>query len=113
MLSSAFNIARSGLAAETLQVEMAASNIANASSVDYVPKKVEQTTLGNSGGVTATVRPVAGAFVSPAVPNVDIVRETTTLIQAQAAYEANLAVIVTIDQMTESIFDIFDNNHSD
>lgn len=110
MLGTAFDIARSGLAAEGLRARVAAQNIANASTPDYVPQQVEQTSLGPHGGVQATVRPV----VSPGVgAPVDLVKETTTLLQAKAAYEANLAVIVAVDQMTESLLDIFDRRDSD
>ena len=113
MLSSAFNIARSGLAAEALRVEVAASNIANASTPEYVPLQVEKTALGQSGGVAATVRPVVGTDLSATGPNVDIVSETTTLLQAQAAYEANLAVLVTVDDMMETLLDVIGDKHSD
>lgn len=110
MLGAAFDIARSGLAAEGLRARVAAQNIANASTPDYVPQQVEQSSLGPHGGVKATVRPV----VSPAVgAPVDVVKETTTLMQAKAAYEANLAVIATVDQMTESLFDMLDGRDRD
>ncbi len=110
MLSSALEIARSGLASETLRVQVAAGNIANASTPDYVQQRVEQTAIGNTGGVRAMVRPVSNANLPVAELNVDLVRETATLIQAKAAYQANLAVIVTVDQMTDSLLDIFSHN---
>ena len=112
MLSSAFNIARSGLAAEALRVEVAASNIANASSPDYVPLEVSKTALGHPGGVATTVRPVVGPDLAATGSNVDIIRQTTTLIEAQAAYEANLAVIVTVDEMMETLLDVVGHDHS-
>ena len=110
MLSSALNAARSGLAAETLRLEVAAHNIANASTAGYVPKRVEQTALADTGGVSAVVRPVAPPQLFTAGSQVDVVKETTTLIQAQAAYKANLAVIATVDDMTNSLFELFDND---
>ena len=113
MLSSALNAARSGLAAESLRVEVAARNIANASTEDYVPQRVEQTALANSDGVSATVRPVAGPQLYTAGTQVDLVKETTTLFQAQAAYKANLAVIAAVDNMTDGLFDLFDNDRSE
>ncbi|MGI9480443.1 MAG: flagellar basal body rod protein FlgC [Hyphomicrobiaceae bacterium] len=112
MLSSAFNIARSGLAAEALRVEVAASNIANASSPDYVPLQVSKTALGHPGGVATTVRPVLGTDLSGTGSNVDIAREITTLVEAQAAYKANLAVIVTVDEMMETLLDVVGHDHS-
>ena len=58
------------------------------------------------------------ATVLPAMPSlfpdvghsvVDLARELTTLVEAEAAYKANLAVIQTVDEMTDSLLDIFDN----
>jgi flagellar basal body rod protein FlgB len=103
LLDAAFDITRSGLAAEGLRMLAAANNIANASSTNHVPRRVEQTTLGSSGGVKATVRIVPE-------PNIDPVRETATLAQAKAAYEANLVVIATVDDMMESLLDIVGSN---
>ena len=40
----------------------------------------------------------------------DLVREATTLIQAQAAYAANIAVIEAVDDMIESLFDMVDDS---
>ena len=113
MLSSALTAARSGLAAESLRVEVAARNIANASTEGYVPQRVVQTALTDAGGVSAVVRPVAGPQLYTAGSQVDIVKETTTLIQAEAAYKANLAVIATVDDMTDSLLELFDNDQSE
>ena len=113
MLSSAYNVARSGLAAETLRVQTAASNIANVSSTDYVPKRVEQTARTETGGVQAVVRPVTSIGPAASAPGVDLIREATTLAQAEAAYKANLAVITTVDEMTDSLLDIIGNDRRD
>jgi flagellar basal body rod protein FlgC len=104
VLDTALYIARSGLVAEGLRMQAAADNIANALSTNHVPQRVEQVTHSGSGGVIATVRTVAEA-------NVDLVRETATLAQAKAAYEANLAVIATVDEMMESLLYIVGNNY--
>lgn len=123
MLGSAFDIARSGLAAEALRLQTAAGNIANVSSTrvvggngealsqTYVPQRVEQSSLGATGGVQATVQPADTPTGAPG-PHVDLVREVTTLAQAQAAYEANLAVIVTVGEMTDSLLDIIGDRDS-
>ena len=113
MLSSALNVARSGLAAEALRVQTAASNIANASSTDYVPKRVEQTSDGQTGTVKAVARPVANVSPAAAGPSVDLLRNVTTLAEAETAYMANLAVIKTVDEMTDSLLDIIGDDRRD
>ena len=113
MLSSAYNVARSGLAAEALRVHTAATNIANVSSTDYVPKRVEQTSRGDHAGVKAVVQPMTSNVAGAPAPTVDLIREVTTLAQAEAAYKANLAVITTVDEMTDSLLDIVGDNHRD
>ena len=113
VLSSAYNVARSGLAAETLRMQTAATNIANLSSTDYVPKRVEQTTRGETGGVQAVVQPITKTDPGAPAPTVDLIREVTTLAQAEAAYKANLAVIATVDEMTESLLDIIGDDRRD
>ncbi|MEM9358983.1 MAG: flagellar basal body protein [Pseudomonadota bacterium] len=110
MLRSAFETARSGLAAEALRFEVAARNIANASTDGYVPQRVEQSSVGSGGTVRADVRTVTNS-VSGSPPRVDLLREATTLVQAKAAYEANLAVISAVDDMTQSLLDAIDPDH--
>ena len=108
------NIARSGLTAEGVRLQTAANNIANASTKDYVPQQVSQVALGQVPvGLQATVRPATPSSYAPSAPRVDLAREMTTLIEAEAAYRANLAVIETVDEMTESLLDVIGNNERD
>ncbi|MGI9410294.1 MAG: flagellar basal body rod protein FlgC [Hyphomicrobiaceae bacterium] len=109
MLNTALDIARSGLAAEGVRLQTAANNIANVSTKDYVPQQVEQVALASPGGVQAKIRPAMPPYFPAAATVVDLAREMTTLIEAEAAYKANLAVIQTVDEMTDSLLDIFDN----
>ena len=113
MLSSAINVARSGLAAEALRTQTAATNIANVSSTDYIPKRVEQSASGDAGSVRAVVRPITNSAPGAPAPTVDLLREVTTLAQAETAYKANLAVIATVDEMTESLLDIIGDDRRD
>lgn len=110
VLSAAFSIARSGLAAESLRVRVVADNIGNASTPGYTPQRVEQATL-ETGGVRAVARPVA-AFAA-GLPAVDVIQETASLKEAQAAYQANFAVIETVDEMFESLLDAIDHDDRD
>lgn len=107
MLSTAFSIARSGLATESLRVRVAAENIANSSTPGYVPRRVDATSL-ETGGVRAVARPVAAFDAS--LPAIDVVQEIASLVEAQAAYQANLAVIETVDEMFESLLDVIDDD---
>ena len=145
MLSTAFNTARSGLMAQSLRVETAASNIANASSRGplpddaansgtsdslYQPLTVRQSpviTGATAGGVQATVVPITPAYIPVyepgssfanedgmvAAPNVDLAHNLVTLREAKAAYEANLAVIETVDEMYDALFELFDDHDDD
>ena len=113
MLNTAFDIARSGLAAEGLRLRAVANNIANVSTKDYVPQQVELVAQASPGGVRASVRPATPSYFPATAPGVDIAREMTTLIEAKAAYQANLAVIQTVDEMTDSLLDIVGGNDRD
>ncbi len=145
MLSTAFNIARSGLMAQSLRVETAASNIANASSRGPLPDDASNSetsdglyqpltvrlspviTGATPGGVQATVVPITPAYVSVyepgssfanedgmvAAPNVDLAQNMVTLSEAKAAYKANLAVIETVDEMYDALFELFDDHDDD
>ena len=113
VLSTALDIARSGLTAEGVRLQTAANNIANASTKDYVPQQVTQVALADPGGVQATVRPATPSSYAPSAPRVDLAREMTSLIEAEAAYRANLAVIETVDEMTKSLLDVVGDKHRD
>lgn len=144
MLSTAFDIARSGLAASSLRVEATASNIANASARGplpedgsdasasglYQPLTVVQTpvvTGATPGGVQASIVPITPSYVAVyepgssyanedgmvAAPNVDLAQNVVSLEEAKAAYKANLAVIETVDEMYDALFEIFDDGDDD
>lgn len=104
MLGAAFEIARSGLAAETLRAQVAATNIANASTPEHVPLKVEQLTA-EEGGVRVSVQPAGTDHIG----HVDLASEVTSLAYAEAAYTANLAVVETVGEMFQALLDAVDN----
>lgn len=101
MLGAAFEVARSGLAAESLRAQVAAINIANASTPDHEPLTIAQSSEG-TGGVRVSVQPAGADHIG----SVDLPREFTSLVYAQAAYTANLAVIETADEMFQTLFDV-------
>lgn len=111
----------SGLNAAGTKLNVAANNIANAQSTKeskngvetdkvFVPSKVENVSLGGSGGVKSLVNPVepASFLVSQnsqtgeleKLPDVDLGEQTVDTILAKNAYKANL---VTLEAQNETI----------
>ncbi|MEQ8823392.1 MAG: flagellar basal body rod C-terminal domain-containing protein [Filomicrobium sp.] len=89
----------------------------------FKPLEVVQSpviTGGVPGGVQATTTQIAPSYIPVyepdsefanedgmvAAPNVDIARNMTTLVEAKAAYKANLMVIETVDDMYDALFDV-------
>ena len=108
VLSTAFEIARSGLTAETKRLAVAAQNIANVDTAGYQAQQVDSVAR-EGGGVQAVIRPANSSRVDT-TNSVDLVREVTSLTEAKAAYAANLAVLVAVDEMTGSLLDAVDND---
>lgn len=129
-MTSLFSLPLSGLALQGKRFAASASNVANITSTGvrgeppaegdpgFVPRRVEAT-AGPGGGVRGEFRPItpnavlrygpgapdADAEGTVARPKVSLVEETVTQIDAKRAYEANLAAIKTIDEMTGSLLD--------
>lgn len=132
-MNSISSIAQSGLAAASLQVQVAANNIANASSSGpvpgtpnaadypkaYVAERVSQTQAAG-GGVNARITNAANGTVEQsdptapyadsrgmvASPNVDIVGEVVGLLTAKISFAANVAVLRTYSDMQKTLIDI-------
>ncbi len=134
-MTGAITNALSGAVAAARREEVAASNIANLRSRGaprasdattaadgtplFRPGEVQETTNGG-GGVRATVRAVdptsiqqfepdapdanAEGFVDR--PNVDLGQQQANQIVAQRAFEANLKVIQTADELEKALLDI-------
>jgi flagellar basal-body rod protein FlgC len=128
-------IAVSGLSAASLRVNVAASNIANASTTGplpasggsgtsaYVPLRVDQIAQSSGstpGGTVATVSTVSPSFVAQydpgapfanqdglvAAPNVDLVDEFVQLEIAKNSFIASAKVIQAYAEMTDTLLDI-------
>lgn len=130
-MNPVFQIAVSGLNAQWTRVSVAASNIANARSVGvnpapgadnsaaYTPQRVQQVSLVD-GGVRVDTLPVsppslpvfdpsnpdANADGVAFLPNVSLEAELVEVLQASAAFKANLKVIQTQDELLGSLVDI-------
>lgn len=119
-----FDIALSGAQAAVRRLEISAANVANVRSgaevsADgqpapglYRPQRVEQVSR-QGGGVSALGKPVEpGYSLVPdvdsglaAVPNVNLTHEAIEQRLALRAYEANLSVIRTADELQKSLLD--------
>ena len=120
----------SGLQAQSKRLAVSANNVANMSTVGtpgvsggenavYKPQEVIQTTTAG-GGVRAETRPVEPASVpvyapqNPKadaqgiveLPNVSLETEFSNQLLAKRAYQANVSVIRTQDEMLSTLLDI-------
>ena len=134
-MSSISTIALSGMNAAARRLEVAASNVANASSTGavpnadgtlpagapraYAPLQLVQTESAG-GGVQTTVTTVTPSTITVsdpnapfanknglvAAPNVDLAQEFVGQLLASYSFAANVAVLKTNDQNTKSLLDI-------
>ena len=102
--------ALSGMRAASLQLDVAADNVANASTPDFRPSRVSLSS-SSGGGVSAQIVPDPVPILLPGVPaasqpsGTDLVSETVTLMTAPFAYAANARIVSASEQMTASLFD--------
>jgi flagellar basal-body rod protein FlgC len=105
--------ALSALSAESIRVTVAAANVSNVSTEGYRAKRVAHQEM-RGGGVRASIdeptEPPGPVLVDEdgrerVLSNVSIESEVVTQISAQRAFEANLAVLRTGDEMTKALID--------
>jgi flagellar basal-body rod protein FlgC len=130
MISSAMNIAVSGLNAASTRLNNSANNVANLSSTQsrkdgqsvneaFQPQDVIQTSV-ESGGVQTSQRtrepatipvfqpdnPAAGEDGITQFPNVNLEEEVVTQQFAKYDFQANLKVLETADEMAQDLLDL-------
>lgn len=123
---NAIGIALSGLQAASRKVEASASNIANMQTPDYKALTTSQSAQtdqsGNGQGVSSQNIPKTNPFTpsyapdSPFAnnegtvntPNVDLAEEAVNMTMAEVTYKANIAVIKTVQDMTDEMLKAFD-----
>ena len=129
-MSAVFSTALSGLAAQSKRLEVSANNIVNLRSTgvqsgaaprpgEYVPQQVALSSRAGGGvsAVAVAVDPSSVAAYEPSAPdadadgivnrpNVNLVQEIVTLIDARRSYQANLAVIRAEDRILGDLLDI-------
>ena len=130
-MSPVFQIAVSGLTAQSTRVAVSAANVANFRSIGvrpepgadnsqaFVPQSVQQVSTAG-GGVRAQTVPVSPPSVPvfdpnnpnaddqgiAFLPNVSLESEFVEQLQASAAFEANLRVIQTQDELLGTLVNI-------
>jgi len=108
-LSAAMNIAASGLDAAAMQVDVAASNIANLNTPGYQPQRADLVDLSGGGvavsGISTDSNSDANANTGSS-SNVDLTNEMMQLTRAKLLYSANAAVLRTADQMLGTLLDV-------
>ncbi len=134
-MSSVFDIAASGLQAQSQRLAVSADNVANVSSLGvhpdpqlakpegFAPQRTvfsSQALGGVGGGVAASTAPITPAsFLSyqpdhpdadadglVPLPNVSLEREVVEQIQALRLFQANVATIQTQDRMLGALLDM-------
>ena len=134
-MSSVFNIAASGLRAQSRRLAVSADNVANLSSLGvhpdpqlaqpegFAPQRTvfsSQVQAGAQGGVAASTAPITPAsFLSyqpdhpdadpdgmVPLPNVSLEQEMIEQIQALRLFQANVKTIQTQDKMLGALLDI-------
>jgi flagellar basal-body rod protein FlgC len=131
-MNAAFAIAKSGMQAASLRLDVSASNVANMSSDGplpdatnatsfppaYVPQRVDQVEV--AGGTAARATNVSPSYVQAydpnapyadkngmvAAPNVDLTNEVVQQMTAAYEFAANARVLQTASQMMKTLLDI-------
>ena len=105
-MSSASAIAVSGMFAAEQRLNVAARNIANATTdtpTAYQPLRADQTET-QGGGTAVTVR---AQFPYDALGGVDFANEAIQVVTARYTFAANVAVMRTAAQMQKVLLDTF------
>ena len=130
-MNPVFQIAASGLTAQSTRLAVSASNVANARSLGvnpapgadnsaaFTPQRVQQISTADGGVRTETfpVTPPSIGVFDPSnpnadgaglafLPNVSLEAEFVEQIQASAAFKANLKVIQTQDELLGTLVNI-------
>lgn len=103
VIGRALAIAVSGINANALRANVAATNIVNQNTPGYKAREVrtisQQTTSSAAGGSGVTAQVIE-------LGQVDLALEFTRLIEAEAAYRAGVRVIQTFEEMERELIDI-------
>ena len=123
---SNINISSSALHASQKKLSVTANNIANIYSRsvnpdngvqngDFIPKHVVQTSLGNNGGVKATVKSIEPPSIAinsndgelHYIANVNMIQEMVqNRLEAKHSYQVNLKMIKMHDDLQKTLIDI-------
>ena len=99
------SIGLSGLNTAALGTSVIANNISNANTKDFKAQRLDQADLAQGGTRAASLRE-SQEPTSPEGSNVDLASEFTGLIAQSGAYQANLQVIQTQNQILGATLDL-------
>jgi|SRR6516165_3503150 flagellar basal-body rod protein FlgC len=124
-MNAAFAIAKSGMQAASLRLDVSASNVANMSSDGPLPDATNATAFPPdqvevAGGTAAQASNVSPSYVPAydpgapyadkngmvAAPNVDLTNEVVQQMTAAYEFAANARVLQTASQMMKTLLDI-------
>jgi flagellar basal-body rod protein FlgC len=130
VMSDVLSVALSGLVAQSQRLDVAANNIANATTSGRVPTAADPATTvykpldvsftalmtgGVQGQVTENPNGTSLSYDPSniyandqgyiAVPNVDIARELVNILETKTLFRANVSVIRTQEQMQKDLLD--------
>jgi flagellar basal-body rod protein FlgC len=100
-IANILSTAVSGLNASARRAQVAADNIVNANTPDFIAASVHATsvTVGDAGGGVL-------AQTVPGTKGVDMASEFVSLTQAQVSYNANAQVIRVGDSLSRTLIDV-------
>jgi flagellar basal-body rod protein FlgC len=99
------SVGLSGVTTAALGTAVTANNIANVNTNGYKAKRLDQEDLAQGGTRPAALR-VSQEPTAPEGSNVDLATEVTALMSQGGAYQANLKVIETENQMLGKALDL-------
>ncbi len=99
------SIGLSGVNTVALSIGVTANNVANVNTKDFKAQRLEQEDQVQGGTRPATLRE-SQEPPAPEGSNVDLAFETTNLITQSGAYQANLKVLQTQNQMLGTAMDL-------
>lgn len=106
-MTPALVTAVSGMRDASLRLDVAAHNIANTSTSDFLPLRVDPADAGGGGVISAVSAPVP---VAPSYPplssGTDLAAKLINLVVARVAFAASAAVVGTAARMQHAALDV-------
>jgi flagellar hook protein FlgE len=106
-MTPALVTAVSGMRDASLRLDVAAHNIANANTPDFVPLRVDSADVAGGGVISAVSAPLLPAPSYPPLSSgTDLAAELIGLVAARVAFAASAAVASTAGRMQRAALDV-------